>query len=304
MPQPFRRAVIAGGTGLVGRRLAAELMRRGVAVTILTRDPAGAKVAEGAAFRTYAELPAALDGADAIFNLAGANIAGKRWSAGYKRELAESRVGTTARIVEAIRACAVKPRVLVNASAIGWYGPRDAAPIDESAGPGASFLAKLCADWEAAADGAAAAGGLRVVKLRSGVALAKEGGALPKMALPVKLFQGAKLGRGTQGLSWIHLDDLVAMYIAAMEDARWSGPVNATAPEPVSNEAFTKLLGQRLHRPILPVPGFVTSAALKLLVGEMSVELLEGAFVLPRRAESLGFAFKFRDAASAVADLL
>ena len=124
------------------------------------------------------------------------------------------------------------------------------------------------------------------------------------MAFPVKLFQGAKLGRGTQGLSWIHLDDLVAMYIAAAKDERWSGAINATAPEPVSNEAFTRLLGKRLHRPILPVPGFLTAAALKVLVGEMSEELLEGAFVLPARAESLGFAFRFRDAESALENLL
>ena len=304
MVQPLRRAVIAGGTGLVGSRLAAALLGKGVAVTVLTRDPAGAKVAEGVAFRTYTELPAALEGADAIFNLAGANIAGHRWSEAYRRELVESRVGTTERIVEALRVCEAKPRVLVNASAVGWYGPRDATPIDESAGPGSSFLAELCAKWEAAADGAGRMAGLRVVKLRSGVALAKEGGALPKMAFPVKIFQGAKLGRGTQGLSWIHIDDLVALYITAVEDERWNGAINGTAPEPVSNEAFTRLLGRKLHRPILPVPGFLTAAALKALVGPMSAELLEGAFVLPRRAESLGFTFRFRSAEAALEDLL
>ena len=302
--ESLKRAVIAGGTGLIGNRLAAALTRKGVEVTVLTRDPAGAKVPEGVAFRTYDALPASLEGVDTVFNLAGASIAGKRWSEAYRRELVDSRVGTTARIVEAIGACATKPRVLVNASAIGWYGPRDATPIDERAGQGSTFLAGLCAAWEAAADGAASAGGLRVVKLRSGVALAKEGGALPKMAFPVKIFQGAKLGSGDQGFSWIHIDDLVALYLAAAEDQRWSGAINATAPEPVSNAAFTRLLGRQLHRPILPVPGFLTTAALKLLVGGMSVELLEGAFVLPKRAESLGFSFRFPDAATALADLL
>ena len=304
MAESLKRAVIAGGTGLIGSRLAAALARKGVEVTVLTRDPAGAKVPEGTAFQTYQALPAALEGVDAVFNLAGASIAGRRWSEAYRRELTDSRVATTARIVEAIRACAAKPRILVNASAVGWYGARDATPIDERAEPGSTFLAGLCAAWEAAADEAAAAGGLRVVKLRSGVALAKEGGALPKMAFPVKIFQGAKLGRGDQGFSWIHIDDLVGLYLAAAEDQRWSGAINATAPEPVSNAAFTRLLGKQLHRPILPVPGFLTATALKLLVGGMSAEVLEGAFVLPKRAESLGFAFRFKTAAAALEDLL
>ena len=303
MAPVLSRAVVAGGTGLVGRRLVAELLRRGAAVTILTRDPAGAKLPEGAAFRTYEDLPGAMEGTDAVFNLTGASIAGKRWSEAYKKVLVESRTATTARLVGAIGRCAVKPAVLVNASAIGWYGSRDTEPIDESAGPGSTFLAKLCADWEAAADGAAVHG-VRVVKLRTGIVLAKEGGALPKMAFPVKLFQGAKLGRGDQGLSWIHIEDLVAMYLVAATHETWSGAINATAPDPVSNATFTKLLGKRLRRPILPVPGFITAAALRLLVGGMSAELLEGAYILPKKAEELGFGFRFKTAAAAVEDLL
>jgi uncharacterized protein (TIGR01777 family) len=295
--------VVAGGTGLIGQRLIAELLRQGVAVTVLTRDPAGAKVPEGVTFRTYENLPAALEGADAVFNLAGASIAGKRWTEPYKRTLVESRTGTTARLVEAMGRCVAKPEVLVNASAIGWYGPRGAERIDESASAGSSFLARLCAAWEAAADGASAHG-VRVVKVRTGVVLAKEGGALPKMALPVRLFSGAKLGTGAQGFSWIHIDDLVAMYVKAATGEGWAGAINATAPEPVSNAVFTKLLGKRLHRPILPVPGFITAAALKLLVGGMSAELLEGAYILPGRAEASGFAFRFRTAPEALEDLL
>ena len=303
MATTLKRAVIAGGTGLIGHRLVAALLRKGVQVTVLTRDPAGAHVPEGAAFRGYDALASALEGADAVFNLAGASIAGKRWTEAYRRELVSSRVDMTRRIVEALGACAVRPGVLVNASAIGWYGPHGREPLDEGAPQGSTFLAELCAAWEAAADGAAAHG-TRVVKLRTGVVLAREGGALPKMAFPVKIFQGAKLGRGDQGFSWIHIDDLVAMYLQAAEDARWSGAINATAPRPLSNEAFTRLLGKRLHRPILPVPGFVTAAALKLLVGGMSVELLEGAYILPRRAEELGFAFRYPAAQDAVEELL
>lgn len=303
MPQTLSRAVVAGGTGLIGQRLIAELLRQGVAVTVLTRDPAGAKVPEGAQARSYGELATALEGVDAVFNLAGASIAGKRWNEAYKKELVESRTTITRRLVEAMGRCATKPKVLVNASAIGWYGPRGLEPIDETAQAGSSFLADLCREWEAQADGAAALG-LRVVKLRTGIVLAKEGGALPKMAFPVKLFQGTKLGRGDQGFSWIHIDDLVAMYVKAATDEGWAGAINATAPEPVSNEVFTKLLGKRLHRPILPVPGFITTAALKLLVGGMSAELLEGAYILPKRAEVLDFAFRFKTASSALADLL
>ena len=303
MTQTLSRAVVAGGTGLIGQRLVAELLRRGVAVTVLTRDPAAAKVADGATARNYGEMAGSLEGADAVFNLAGASIAGKRWSEAYKRELVESRTGTTARIVEAIGRCAVKPRVLVNASAIGWYGPRSADPIDETAGPSSTFLAELCKAWEAAAEGAAASG-VRVVKLRTGIVLAGEGGALPKMAFPVKIFQGAKLGRGDQGFSWIHIDDLVAMYLMAALEPGWSGPINATGPEPVSNAAFTKLLGRQLHRPILPVPAFLTTLALKALVGGLSAELLEGAYVLPGRARALGFAFRHKTAAAALEDLI
>ena len=303
MTQTLSRAVVAGGTGLIGQRLVGELLRRGVAVTVLSRDPAGAKVPQGAKAASYGELGGALEGADAVFNLAGASIAGKRWSEAYQRELVESRTLPTARIVEALGRCAAKPKVLVNASAIGWYGPRGPEPVDEGAGPGAAFLSELCKAWEAAAEGAEAHG-VRVVKLRTGVVLAKEGGALPKMAFPVKIFQGAKLGRGDQGFSWIHIEDLVAMYLMAATEPSWSGSINATAPEPVSNEAFTRLLGKRLHRPILPVPGSITAAALKLLVGGMSVELLEGAYILPTKAKALGFAFRFKTAAAALGDLL
>ncbi len=300
---PIQRAVVTGGTGLIGRRLVKELLRQGATVTVISRDPTGARVPDGAVARNYEELRTALEGADAVFNLAGASIAGKRWNEAYKRTLISSRVEITTRIVEAMASCVVKPRVLVNASAIGWYGPRDAVPVDETAAPGTTFLARLCMDWEAAADPASAMG-VRVVKVRTGVVLAREGGALRKMALPVKLFQGAKLGRGDQGFSWIHIADLVSLYLKAASDDRWNGAINATAPEPLSNAMFTKALAKRLHRPVLPVPGFLTAMAVKVLVGELSEELLTGAFVMPRRSQTLGFAFRFPSAPEALVDLL
>lgn len=303
MKKSLGKVVMAGGTGLIGTHLLAELLRRGVSVSVLSRAPSRVQLPEGVVTRGYDELDEALEGSDVVFNLAGASIAGRRWNEAYKQELIESRVGITARIVEAIARGGSKPKALVNASAIGWYGPRDHSAVGEEASQGNSFLSQLCGEWESAADRAAAAG-VRVVKLRTGVVLAREGGALPRMAFPVRIFQGAKLGSGKQGFSWIHIEDLVALYIQAAENSDWSGAVNATAPEPVSNAVFTRLLGRQLHRPILPVPGFVTAAALKILVGGMSVELLEGAYILPRRAEELGFVFRFPTADSALGDLL
>ncbi len=298
----LKRVVVAGGSGLVGRRLVATLLERGVKVILLSRHPE--KVDQPHAdLRHYEALADALEGADAVINLAGASIAGRRWNAAYKHEMLESRTGITARLVEAMRWCAAKPRALVNASAIGWYGPRGGEPIDELAPAGRTYLARLCADWEAEAD-KAKAHGVRVVKLRSGVVLAAEGGALPKMALPVKLFQGAKLGHGQQGFSWIHIDDLVEMYIEAATNPKWEGAINATSPRPLSNETFTRLLAKRLRRPMLPVPGFMTRLGVRIIAGEMAGELLEGAYIYPRRAEKLGFAFRFGKAEDALYDLL
>ena len=304
MPETtLKRVVVAGGTGLIGRRLVETLIERGVQVMVLSRHPERNDPPAGAKVHNYDNLPGTLDGADAVFNLAGASIAGRRWSKAYKHELVESRTGTTARLVEGMRWGQVKPKVLVNASAVGYYGPHRGEVVDEKGAKGRSFLAKLCAQWEAEADKAAELG-VRVVKLRTGVVLAREGGALPKLALPVKLFQGAKLGHGHQGFSWIHIDDLVAMYLEAATNEIWTGALNATSPRPVNNETLTRMIAKQLHRPVLPVPGFITAAAVKLLVGEMASELLEGAFVYPRRAQALGFLFRFEKAEDALADLL
>jgi len=215
----------------------------------------------------------------------------------------DGRVDTTRRITAALAALASPPPVLVNASATGFYGPRDGAPVDEATPAGKGFLAKVCREWEAAADTAPV--GVRVVKLRIGVVLAREGGALPRMALPVKLFQGSKLGHGQQGMSWIHIDDLVALIQEAATNPAYAGPVNAVAPYPVTNESFTRAIARQLHRPVWPVPAFLTRTAVKVLVGDMADEmLLNGVFAYPRRAEGLGFAFRHPRVESALADLL
>jgi len=300
----LKRVVISGGTGLVGRRLAKTLAQRGVAVTILTRDPSGASVPAGVTTAGWAEATLAMDGADAVINLAGEGIADRRWSPARKQALLASRTESTQRLVAALGRCSQRPGVLINASAIGLYGGNDGAPLDENAPAGQGFLADICQAWERASETALSLG-IRLVKLRIGVVLAQEGGALPKMALPVKLFQGAALGDGRQGLSWIHIDDLVGLLIEAARNPAYVGAINATAPYPVSNTRFTQLLGKALHRPILPVPAFLTRAGVRLLVGEMADEmLLTGAFVYPRRAQSLGFLFKFPSLEAALTDLI
>ncbi|BDU77054.1 TIGR01777 family oxidoreductase [Mesoterricola sediminis] len=294
----LKQVVLAGGTGLVGRHLRAALAAAGTRVTLLTRNPAATPGAVG-----WDALPGVLEGADAVINLAGEGIADQRWSPDRKRALIDSRVDSTRRITAALAQAAAPPPVLVNASATGFYGNRDDRPVDESAPSGTGFLAEVCRAWEAAADTAPA--GVRVVKLRIGVVLARDGGALSKMALPVRLFQGAKLGDGRQGLSWIHIDDLVAMVLEAARNPAWAGAVNAVAPAPLSNEAFTRALARTLHRPVLPVPAFLTRAAVKLLVGEMADEmLLGGVHVVPARAQALGFTFRYPHVDAALPGLL
>jgi uncharacterized protein (TIGR01777 family) len=174
--------------------------------------------------------------------------------------------------------------------------------VDERQGPGGGFLAEVCRRWEAAAPAEA---GMRVVRLRLGVVLARDGGALPRLAGPVRAFLGTALGSGRQGLSWIHIDDLVALALAAARDEAYRGPVNATAPEPASNADFTRALARRLRRPLLPVPGWASAAALRLALGGMADEmLLRGAYVLPGEARRLGFRFRFPNLDAALADLL
>jgi len=298
------QVVVAGGTGLVGRPLIRSLIEQGSRVTVLTRAPQAAHLPPGASAHDWNDLPAVLDGVDAVVNLAGAGIADRRWTAARKAAIRDSRVLATRRLVEAMRDCGKPPRALVSGSAIGFYGARDRAPVDEGTDPGTGFLADTCLAWEAEAM-AASAFGVRVVRIRTGVVLAREGGALSKMALPVRLFLGCKLGSGRQGLSWIHLEDLVAMFLEAVRNPAWEGPFNGTAPKPVDNGAFTDLLARRLHRPLFPVPGFLTSAAMNLALGEMAdALLLQGAFVIPARAQAQGFSFRFTEAASALEDLI
>lgn len=298
------RVVVAGGTGLVGHRLVRTLLDQGAQVTVLSRSVRPAGTPGDVRLHGWEDLTPVLDGADAVINLAGEGIADRRWSEARKAAIRDSRIRSTRRLVEGMRDCQHPPTALVNASAIGYYGARDQSPLGEDAAPGMGFLADTCRAWEAEAM-AASGLGVRTVRIRIGVVLAREGGALPKMAAPIRWFLGSTLGSGRQGVSWIHLDDLVALFLEAARNPAWEGAYNGTAPEPLDHAAFTELLARRLHRPLLPVPGPLTAAALKVALGELAEALLlQGAFVVPARAEGQGFAFRFRNAASALADLI
>jgi uncharacterized protein (TIGR01777 family) len=231
----------------------------------------------------------ALAGTDAVVHLAGENIA-QRWTSSAKQAIRESRVQSTRNLVQSIASLpeAERPAVLVSSSAIGYYGAHGDEPIDEEASAGSDFLAQTCAAWEAEAE-VAERHGLRVVRVRTGVVLSREGGALGKMLIPFKLGVGGPVAGGRQYISWIHTEDLVGIVLAAIDGEQWRGPVNATAPDPQRNGDFSKALGRALHRPsLLPVPG----AALRLLYGEMAEIVTSGARVLPAKALVLGYEFR------------
>lgn len=291
------KIVIAGGTGFIGRRLVRALRERGDVVAILSRRAAPGVIAWDPA--DPASVDAALAGADAVVNLCGAGVADRPWTASRRRELVDSRLVPTKALVDAIGRLARKPKALVNASAIGIYGPHG-GPADEKTPARDNFLAKLCSDWEREAL-RAEGHGVRVALARIGVVLGPEGGALARMLLPFKLGLGGRLGDGRQPFPWIHADDVVGLLLAALDDPRWKGPFNATAPEPADNAAFTKALGAALGRPtIFPVPGFVLRTAL----GEMSSLLLDGRAVVPAVAKAGGYGFKHPSLGPALKDLV
>lgn len=294
------KVVIAGGTGLVGTALCAALAREGHEVVLLVRKARPEVL--GLPTRNWTEIDQALEGSDAIVNLAGEPIAESRWTPRRKRVLMESRTLTTRRIVEAIGRTG-GPKVLVNASAVGYYGHRSKAPVDETSAGGEGFLAELCQAWEAEADTAEALG-IRVVKLRLGMVLAREGGALPRLARMIRWGLGTKLGSGFQGVSWIHIEDLAEILAKAALDGDFHGIYNAVAPDPLSNEAFTRALAKALHRPTLPIPGWITAPLLRTALGSLAEEmLLGGAFAYPKRLMAAGFPFRYSSLETALASL-
>lgn len=278
------RVVVTGGTGFIGGALCRALRVAGHAVTIVGRKPGYVPVLTV----TWDRAAEVVREADAIVNLAGEPIAGGRWTAARRREIVDSRVLATRALVDAMTASAARPKTLVSASAIGYYGSRGDEAIDEAAPGGAGFLADVCTAWEAEARRAEPLG-VRVVRLRIGIVLAPDGGALARMLVPFRAGLGGPLGSGRQVMSWIHRDDLVAMILAALGSDAWHGAVNGTTPSPVTNREFAQTLGRVLGRPaVLPAPGF----ALRLVLGEMADVLLTGQRVLPAVAEAQGFSWR------------
>ena len=293
--------VIAGGSGFLGRKLARRISDEGHRALLLTRR-AGlvGDVLRWEPDGSAGSLPPHLEGVDAVVNLAGEGIADGRWTNARKETLRSSRVLPTRTLVRAMAECRRPPRVFVSGSAVGYYGPRGDELITESAGPGSDFLGRLAIDWEQEAC-LAESPQTRVVLVRTGLVMAKDGGALAKMLLPFKLGLGATLGSGDQFMPWIHADDWVSMVIWLIRNDRASGTFNASAPTPVTNREFTGTLGRVLRRPaLLRAPGFVLQAAL----GEMSSILLSGQRVVPAAAAQLGFQFAHRALEPALRSLI
>ena len=285
------RIVVSGGTGYLGRVLVAQLVARGDEVTVLTRGAARGGNPRSVSWDPYTvgDWAKALDGADVVVHLAGERAVGVRYTAAMKQRIYDSRVMTTQNVVAALAQASVKPRLLVSASAVGYYGNRPASErVDETSAPGDDFLARLCVDWEAASEKARDLG-VRVVNPRIGVVLGPGDGPLKLMALPFKLFVGGKLGSGEQGISWIHLDDTIAALLLCIDDQSMPSKVNICSPNPASNAEVSAAIAKALGRPNwLTVPSF----GLKALFGEGAETILTGQYALPGVLSAAGLSFR------------
>lgn len=298
------RVLVTGGTGLIGSRLVESLCESGVAVRVLTRR---ADVDSRSPDRNVEllgwngrDLPDdALRGCSSVVHLSGEPVFGGRLTANRRRRILDSRIDSTQSIAAALRAAPAsdRPSTFICSSAVGFYGSREDALLDETASAGSGFLSDVCQQWEERA-ASAASEGLRVVSLRTGIVLARSGGALPLMALPFRFGLGGRMGKGTQWVPWIQIDDAVALIRAILDDVGFHGAVNVVSPNPVRNSELTTALAQTLRRPaLLPVPAF----ALRLALGELSDELLGSRRCTPRRAIERGFEFTHTEIETALA---
>ncbi|MFO0964729.1 MAG: TIGR01777 family oxidoreductase [Gemmataceae bacterium] len=302
------RIFLAGGSGLIGSRLIHALHGRGDQVVLLTRRPEALTDSLGPLCTLLKGDPmqegdwmAEVAGCDAVINLTGEGVFNRRWRQWFRELIYTSRIKSTENIVQALarQPHDKRPKVLVNASAIGYYGPTGDRELDESSPPGSDFLAQLCVDWEKAAQ-QATEHGVRLALVRVGLVLDPAGGALKKMIPPFKMFVGGPVGSGRQYVSWIHHEDMVGILLLALDNAAVAGPINATAPNPVTNRQLSKALGRALHRPsFFRTPGFM----LRLMLGKVAGLITAGQRVLPTRVLELGYAFKFTDVDAAMADL-
>jgi uncharacterized protein (TIGR01777 family) len=302
----MKRVLITGGSGLIGRALSASLAADGYEVIVLSRNPERATGllsgvrAERWDGRTAQGWGALADGAWAVVNLAGENISAGRWTADRKLRMRESRLNAGRAVVEAIEAAKARPAVVIQASGVGYYGPRGEEDVSESAPAGNDYLAGLAVAWETSTVGVEAMGVRRVI-IRTGIVLSRKGGALPRMMLPFRFFMGGRLGSGRQWLPWIHIADEVGAIRFLMENEKANGPFNICAPNPVTNADFSRFLGRRMGRPaIVPTPAFL----LRLAFGEMAGMLLSGQKAVPGHLTRLWYVFRFVEAEAALRDIL
>jgi uncharacterized protein len=305
-PENDVNILITGGTGFIGGALTTRLIKDGHSLTALVRsaDRARKVLVPAVSMAPLSMLDNDLDelmsDADAVVNLAGGAILGKRWSARQKQVVRNGRVELTTRLTHSMLRCSAPPKVFLSASAVGYYGDAGDRELKSDSPAGDDFLAQLCVDWEAAA-GLARPAGVRVVTPRIGVVLGRGGGAMKKMMTPFRMGLGGPIGSGTQYFPWIHIDDLVEMILQALSDNRYTGPFNAVGPEPVMFKTFARSLGRALGKPaILPVPAF----ALRLLLGEAAAMLLTGQRAVPDVAVANDFTFRFPDLAAALEDII
>jgi len=299
------RILITGGTGMIGTALAQSLLADGHQVSVLTRNPGKALLPQGAKAvgwdgKTSLGREEVISQMDAIVNLVGERLSRWPWTKQQKQRFWDSRVPVGKILVQAIQAASPRPKVLIQASGVNYYGPRGLEPVTEADAPGKDFLAGLCQAWEASTQPLETLG-LRRVILRSAIVLSARDGILPIMLLPVRLFAGGPLGRGWQGLAWIHLVDEVAAIRFLLENENAAGPFNLTAPDPISSADFLRTAARVLRRPYwLPAPAF----ALKLALGEMATLVLDGAYIRPTRLQEMGFTFRYGNLEAALRDLL
>lgn len=301
------KVIVAGGTGFIGKILVQRLMDKGHRVVVLSRRPELFKTETNSLFSVEywdashaGDWVSQIDEADAVINLTGEGIAEKRWSAEQKEKLKKSRLESTRALVEAISKAVIRPKTLINASAVGFYGNVPEGEVTESSAKGKGFLSDLCAMWEEEALKARDYK-LRVVLVRIGIVLEKGGGALQKMVPPFQAFAGGPLGSGKQYFPWVHRDDVVGAILFALDNPSIEGPVNATAPQVVTMAEFCRSLGKALGKPSwAPVPGF----GLKLLLGEMAEMLLTGQKAVPQKLTQAGYHFKYASAEEALKAIL
>jgi uncharacterized protein (TIGR01777 family) len=300
------KIVITGGTGLIGRALSADMANDGHDVVVLSRYPERATGLPGGVRierwdgRTTSEWSSLVNGADAVVNLAGENIAARRWSNSRKRLIRDSRLNTGQAVFHAVEAANHKPRVVIQASGVGYYGDCGDEEVTEETPPGEDFLAWFAVEWESSTSRLQEMG-VRWVAIRTGIVLSSDGGALTRMVLPVPFLSIARFGSGHQWFPWIHIADEVGAIRFLMETEDASGPFNLASPNPVTNVSFARSLGRELDRPVvIPAPAML----LRVMLGEMATALLHGQRAVPRRLLQVGYTFQFTDCDSALRSLL